>query len=393
MKIPNVEIQKLTTEINPKLFDKYENINRVIIIGNGFDLANGLKTSYHDFILKYLKDNCIKAISGGIKNSHSQPHKEFYHYKDELLEIIVDVYNDKTQLAQEIFNTSKIKDLVELAGKRSIAFNYFFKILQIGINRLTEYNWVDFEIEYFKELLNIKSNGIKVDKNIQELNNHFDKFKSKLETYLKNQQENFNESFDRKSLCDCFCEDILDVDVDVETIESQAPKRLLFLNFNYTNTLEPYVEECQIRIPSEINYIHGSVNDDNNPPIFGFGDEFDKRYKEFEDEGNNELFKHIKSFGYLKTNNYSNLTRFLEAEPFQVQIYGHSCGLSDRTMFKEIVEHENCLSIKLFYHQKEDGSDDYTEKTYELYRHFSDKNSMRKKIVDKQKCRAMPHLK
>jgi hypothetical protein len=76
-----------------------------------------------------------------------------------------------------------------------------------------------------------------------------------------------------------------------------------------------------------------------------------------------------------------------------VQIYGHSCGLSDRTMFKEIFEHENCLSVKLFYHLKEDGSDDYTDKTYELYRHFSDKNSMRKKIVDKQKCRAMPHLK
>ena len=59
-------------------------------------------------------------------------------------------------------------------------------------------------------------------------------------------------------------------------------------------------------------------------------------------------------------------------------------------MFKEIFEHENCLSIKLFYHLKEDGSDDYTDKTYELYRHFSDKNSMRKKIVDKQKCKPMP---
>jgi hypothetical protein len=122
MKIPNVEIPKLTPQINPNLFDKYESINRVIIIGNGFDLAHGLKTSYHDFILNYLKDNCIKALEEGIKNSRSQPHKEFYHYKDELLEIIVDVYNDKTQLAQEIFNTSKIKDLVELAGKRSKAF-------------------------------------------------------------------------------------------------------------------------------------------------------------------------------------------------------------------------------------------------------------------------------
>jgi hypothetical protein len=29
-------------------------MNRLIIIGNGFDLAHGLKTSYHDFILDRL---------------------------------------------------------------------------------------------------------------------------------------------------------------------------------------------------------------------------------------------------------------------------------------------------------------------------------------------------
>lgn len=393
MTFPTIKLPEIKApEINPKINDKYDNINRVIIIGNGFDLAHDLKTSYHDFILNYLKDNCIKAISEGIKNSRTQPHKEFYHYKDELLEVTIDIRFDKFQLARDITNTSKIIDFVELVRKTGIAFNYFFKILEIGVNKLTEYNWVDFEIEYFKELTEIKTKGVKVDKHIRELNIHFDNFKALLESYLKEQQGLLKTTFDRKLLCDCFCEDILDIDVDFVKIASQTPKRLLFLNFNYTNTLEPYIEECHKRIHSEINYIHGSVNDENNPPIFGFGDEFDKRYKEFEDEGNNELFKHIKSFGYLKTNNYSDLTRYLEAEPFQVQIYGHSCGLSDRTMFKEIFEHENCLYVKLFYHQKEDGIDDYTEKTYELYRHFSDKNNMRKKIVDKQKCRAMPHL-
>lgn len=365
-------------------------MNRLIIIGNGFDLAHGLNTSYHDFVLNYLKDNCIKAINQGLKTSNSQPYRELYHYRNELLEVTIDRYYDRLQLILDINKTSKLKDLIDLAGKRGISFNYFFKLLEKGVKKFTEYNWVDFEIEYFKELNRIKTKGLNVDRYIRELNIHFDNFKALLEIYLKEQQGLLSNSFDIKSLCDCFCEDILDIDVDVETIASQAPERLLFLNFNYTNTLEPYIEECNKRIPTEINYIHGSVNNDNNPPIFGFGDEFDKRFKEFEDEGNNELFKHIKSFGYLKTNHYSDLTRFLEIDKFQVQIYGHSCGLSDRTMFKEIFEHENCLSIKLFYHQKEDGSDDYTEKTYELYRHFSDKNVMRKKIVDKQKCRSMP---
>ncbi len=38
-------------------------MNRLILIGNGFDLAHGLKTSYHDFILDYFKNCFIAAIS------------------------------------------------------------------------------------------------------------------------------------------------------------------------------------------------------------------------------------------------------------------------------------------------------------------------------------------
>jgi hypothetical protein len=30
-------------------------MNRLILIGNGFDLAHGLKTGYNDFIIWYLK--------------------------------------------------------------------------------------------------------------------------------------------------------------------------------------------------------------------------------------------------------------------------------------------------------------------------------------------------
>ena len=367
-------------------------MNRLIIIGNGFDLAHKLETSYNDFVLYYLKESFISALND-LRQNMDSPYNRFYYYKDELIEIKIDFRNPKESYIPFLDKITKVSEFEGIYKQLGIQMSYNFGVLKKGVASLTEYNWVDFEIEYFKELIRIKSKGVDVENNIKTINIHFDNFKSKLESYLIQQQSLLNTSFDRKLLCDCFCEDVLDRDVDLKAIASHSPNKLLFLNFNYTNTLEPYVEECKKRIPSEINYIHGCVNDENNPPIFGFGDEFDKRYKEFEDEGNNELFKHIKSFGYLKTNNYSDLTRFLEIEPFQVQIYGHSCGLSDRTMFKEIVEHENCLSIKLFYHQKEDGSDDYTEKTYELYRHFSDKNSMRKKIVDKQKCRAMPQPK
>ncbi len=367
-------------------------MNRLIIIGNGFDLAHKLETSYHDFILYYLKESLKICISSYRQYDVKRYGRVDGLYEDELLQILLIQRFSNIKYEDLINKINTISEFKELINEY-FECNYKFTFLENIISKVFNYNWVDIEIEYFEELFNLKTNQSNTKQAIEDFNHLFEKFKEKLVKYLKNQQDQFNNSFDLLAICDCFCEDILDIDVDVETIASHSPNRLQFLNFNYTNTLEPYVEECHKRIHSEINYIHGSIIDENNPPIFGFGDEFDKRYKEFEDEGNNELFKHIKSFSYLKTNNYSDLTRFLEIEPFQVQIYGHSCGLSDRTMFKEIVEHENCLSIKLFYRQREDGSDDYTEKTYELYRHFSDKNSMRKKIVDKQKCRAMPHLK
>ncbi len=364
-------------------------MNRLIIIGNGFDLAHGIKTSYHDFILAFLKESLKICINSSYRQYDIKRYGRVDGlYEDELVQIILKQRFSNIKYEDLINKISKISEFKELINEY-FECNYKFTFLENIISKAFNYSWVNIETEYFEELLNLKINKTN-SKDIENFNYLFGIFKEKLVNYLKKQQDEFTNSFDNLALCDCFCEEILDIDVDLKTIASHSPNRLLFLNFNYTNTLETYVEECQKRIDSEINYIHGSVNDENNPPIFGFGDEFDKRYKEFEDEGNNELFKHIKSFGYLKTNNYSDLTRFLEAEPFQVQIYGHSCGLSDRTMFKEIFEHENCLSVKLFYHLKDDSSDDYIDKTYELYRHFSDKNSMRKKIVDKQKCRAMP---
>ena len=37
-----------------------EEMNRLVIIGNGFDLAHKMKTSYKDFILDFLKESLQK---------------------------------------------------------------------------------------------------------------------------------------------------------------------------------------------------------------------------------------------------------------------------------------------------------------------------------------------
>ncbi len=189
-------------------------------------------------------------------------------------------------------------------------------------------------------------------------------------------------------------EEIKKQDVVTVTLPQDfKPESTLILNFNYTNTIEAYFKDNagngQKLQNIKVNFIHGRVNDEGNPIIFGFGDELDSEYSKIESEKRKEFLRFIKSFWYFKTSNYHDLIRFIELKNFQVYILGHSCGLSDRTMLNMIFEHSNCKSIKIFYHKTETGNN-FTELTQEISRHFHDKGEMRKKIVPFNKCSPMP---
>ena len=145
-----------------------------------------------------------------------------------------------------------------------------------------------------------------------------------------------------------------------------------FLNFNYTNTLNTVLKGFQGK--HHINHIHGSIDNDI---IFGYGDEMDKNYKLIEELNENLFFEHIKSFGYFKKNNYSHLLSFLSSGKYEVCIYGHSCGLSDRVMLKEIFEQDNCTSIRVYHY----NAAEYTTKTMDISRHFDLNSLMRERVV------------
>ena len=53
-----------------------------------------------------------------------------------------------------------------------------------------------------------------------------------------------------------------------------------FVNFNYTNTFENYIDKLK---NSDLIYIHGKLNDVDNKIIFVFGDEIDSNYRKIED--------------------------------------------------------------------------------------------------------------
>ena len=157
----------------------------------------------------------------------------------------------------------------------------------------------------------------------------------------------------------------------------------LILNFNYTKTAEKLYTDENF---NEIINIHGELNSENNPIIFGYGDELDDDYKKIEKLQNNDFLENIKSIQYHQTRNYKKLLNFIASGPYQIFIMGHSCGNSDRTLLNTLFEHDNCLSIKVFYYQIDKKTNDYADKIKNISRNFNNKSNMRDIVVNRENC-------
>lgn len=177
-------------------------------------------------------------------------------------------------------------------------------------------------------------------------------------------------------------EDHLLIDLRHYPEEFLLPNNIMLLSFNYTDTA------CYYRIKNEgfsLNYIHGKLS---NPEsiIFGYGDELDGHYHQLLEQNKNDLLNNIKSIRYLESDNYRNILSFIESEPYQVFVMGHSCGNSDRTLLNTLFEHQNCVSIKPFYYVNKNGVDNYLDIVKNIYRNFTDMKLMRAKVVNKSFC-------
>lgn len=356
-------------------------MNRLVLIGNGFDLSHGLRTSYSDFLHWYLKN----VLESFIKD---------FKYNDNLIEVSSQFLSFDGSYPNFSSFESTLEVFVNLSKRNrqnGISFKYNSNFFKEIIDRANQnLKWVDFENHYF-DYLKRYSEQIRYDAiHIKSFNDQFEYIKLKFEEYLK--EITSKDFIQRPTRFDYLAtpfkkNEFTQTPKDIEKI----PSNIYVVNFNYTYTFDMYSHNISKSIPTKINHIHGELGSSENPIIFGFGDEHDKDYVSFEDKKINELFKHIKSFQYLKTSNYQDLIRFINSDDFQVCILGHSCGLSDRTMLKEIFEHDKCKSIKIYYYKWGNAphENDYVEKTYEISRHFTDKGMMRKKVVSFDKSEAL----
>lgn len=366
-------------------------MNKLILIGNGFDLAHGLKTDYNSFLIGYLK-KCLAA------SFHSPKHI----FEDHLMQVTTVYPNHHLNFSNhpelivsgisqmvDFFYKNDLNDLLHkeyliFVPGGQIANPFKIKIKSQFFKGLIEYcrtsNWVDIENEFYRELKQcIKQDSVDV-KSVKTLNESLKAIIIELEEYLSQLDTSVEVNQYPYIIHPYFCKGIYD--------------QTMVLNFNYTNTVEKYVRLADLPAGDDsitVNYIHGKIGEQGNPLIFGFGDELDRRYQDIELSNNNAFFEHIKSFWYFKTRNYTNLLNFISLQRYEVFILGHSCGLSDRTLLNMIFEHSNCYAIKIFYHQREHGNN-FTNLTYEIARHFRNKVQMRERMTPFPDCMPMPQL-
>jgi len=369
-------------------------MNRLILIGNGFDLAHGLKTSYNDFILWYLKKCYFEGF-------------ERHFYEDPLLQITRNFdYKDK-----RIYDFDSVIEFIEeyyQQGFTNLGQNVPFKgndyashfpfytnlssLMRSLLENCSNTRWVDIEGEFYdrlKFILKRQDSNAEKKEDLIVLNKSLEYLIGQLKSYLKSQKDSeYNEAYMQIFTSKILKSDVHGIELEIE----EEPRNTLMLNFNYTDTLKPYTANFYRRskrpVPA-INHIHGHINEELNPPIFGFGDELDEAYLQMERERIREYFVYIKSFWYFRTSNYRDLTRFIDSDDYQILVIGHSCGLSDRTMLHMLFEHPNCKSIKIYYHGDKEKNN-FTDVTYDIARHFKHKGEMRNKIVSLDLSESMP---
>ena len=345
-------------------------MNRIILIGNGFDLAHGLNTRYKDFIDDFW--NRMKKIIV----FHGIP------YKDDIINISTLDYGINFKRLSDVNGYNWLKKMVEMGkGQNSyekdlITMEHKNTFLKTITEKSGLENWVDIEEEYYRALNESLSDKRGTD--VEKLNNDFLLIKTELENYLKTQKSSDvskSEDIERNIFSEIKLNNFIRKPTNAQL------NKILLLSFNYTKTEERYLRNNNGI--TETIHIHGELDSNDNPIIFGYGDEIGEEYKNIENKNDNRYLENIKSIKYFETDNYKRLLQFIESGEYQIFIMGHSCGNSDRVLLNMLFEHKNCLSIKIFYHKEDEYTDDFSYVVRNMSRNFTDKLLMRKIVVSK----------
>jgi len=303
-------------------------MNNLVIIGNGFDLAHNMKTSYNHFI-EYLIDSHIKSNN----------------------------FNDIFD-----FNKYRCTDIdnfrVSVKDQKILRENFKNKFIEYLIYDYTLKNWSDIESVYYKQLITSNKQAYHYNKPYK-LNEEFETLKNYLAGYLKMQEKEGKPIEIYKDFFKYF-----------ESYETKI------LNFNSN----------EINVNNVI-HIHGELSTPINPIVFGYA-AMDDEARRLIDKQENEYMRNIKKQLYKHTENEHLLSNYLNgSQKINVSILGHSCGISDKLILNQILNHKNINSICTYYFN---DYEQYFQTQVNIDRIMNDDEKFRKLVIDYNTCIRMP---
>lgn len=343
-----------------------------MILGNGFDLAHGLKTSYDDY-MAYLMDLCITkeleprtGLDKGVRKFNLDISSSTNYFT-------IPFKGKKHPFLIATIDQNKEGDKRKFHARKN---SILFKELLSNFQR--DQKWSSFEELYGKLLYKHQDSA----RDIDTLNEELEVYKYGLESYLDEQIEEKVIGDDPGKI---FRKNVLELLKNGFTSDISI-KNYTILSFNYTTRLiEHYLnglEGGHYFLP-----IHGRLRSTDVPVIFGFGNENTSEYQQLENRGNSELLKNFKTFQYLRSTYYRSLLSILAGNGprgVYVQVIGHSLGLTDKTLLRTIFQHDNVRDIELVYHGKPEN---YFELSYNASRLFDNNEMMREKVIPLEQTR------
>lgn len=328
---------------------------KLLVIGNGFDLAHQLPTTYLDFlgfVERFLRlyNNIQIRQEGYLLNRE----RYIYQYMDELL-----FKKEKEQVREEFFQ----------AVNNNAWINYFIQ------NPFPKHNWIDFESEISKVIQSIdKDMNHNIYGDIYSLSNRYlnDMYivdfvdrcivREKLDTH----ELRFNELRDLllqdlkrliRGLEIYLTDYVGSMEIHVKSPDIKDIEFDKVLSFNYTNTYEKLYRKEQQKV--EFDYIHGKANLKNqistNNMVLGIDEYLDKkrRNKEIEFIEFKKFYQRIQKETGCKYRDWVHEMKKGEGkgEEHQLYIFGHSLEITDRDVLHSLIMTDN-VTTTIFYHNQ-----------------------------------------
>jgi len=349
-----------------------QHMKRVLVIGNGFDLAHGLPTSYADFLNVLKKPNLFKMAIEEAKestrvNTSKAPWSKYLMNASNIscsnINAMLNYVKNCSWANYFIECNAEINGWVDfehemipaiqmfqMALRSSVEINYFggrraaiFKTKNPDMIRMQHLWPLFFEFHGTSETNGEKEYIIAITENYSD--DHYGVLKGKLLDDLYR---------DFRLFVDAFCTYLKEMASFEQTKNIELFSRMEvtdIITFNYTKTHLKYYSDKRINV----YYIHGSI-DDSSSVVMGVNS--------VENDKKNEFKDYEKSSQRLLNNVKQKYRDIAENGGYELHIFGHSLDETDKNILKPLIQKSEHTTV--YYVHSETRNGDYFKKIKNL---------------------------